>query len=1174
MATMIKTVKRCIAGLLALLLVIGAMSADIPKGSASTKAAENEPKYMAKMVHTSDETKDRLGQYIQVQAGKTYTLSYKMYVIEKGNLQAWVNEESCIIQGNDDVSGNAISKTTTYEIPADKTNIYLNFQTVGGQFYIWDIEFTAEGSNENLLKNADFTEGEGSFVNWCYSGWGGSNLTEVTMNAVSDAFAQATGRKVIQYNSQLFSTNVTNREEMETAGDRKYMAKIQSGAAGYWIYQTISAEIGATYHFTCDYYVERMGSDDIGHMAMWNTPAKEQNFEASKKGSMDVSFQTNEDWLGARFYIASNMTIYISNVRLVKEGSSENLLKNSDFSQEGGTWIGWTVNNSAVADKAASTALKASCGAEIVLLDTNMFPQKNTPSYMAKIETAVESNWFWILQGTAATAGKTYTFACDYYVADGLCGNICIWSGSAEVSKAFDMGEKKHVEVSVTVPEEQSGVSVRFEIPNGTKMFLWNVSLIENGTQTNLLTNGNFEQESGSWIGWRIKDETITDKTASDAAKDTYGTSIVTYDESLFSKQDGTDNPGTPNVPDTPAKPDTPEAIPTGEPKHMAKIELQSDANWLWVYQTLSIEAGKTYHFTCDYYVKEGEGANAVVWSNDNDAKSIPFKRGSQNSLDVKYQAGANVTGIAARFEIVPGSTIYIWNVCLAEEGGEVNLLTNGSFKKESGSFIGWSVGQSGTIGNKEASDKLKAEYGAEIIKYDSGIFPQPEVPEGIPSGEPEYMAKIQLKSDAKWLWVYQSVATEENTTYHFTCNYYVKEGEGGNAVVWSSDLDAVQSPLKPDTRGTIDITYKAGKDVTGFSARFEIAPGSTIYIWNVCLRENNGKVNLLTNGSFKKENGSLVGWSVGQSGMIKDKVTSDKMKSEYGVEILKYDSDIFPQPEAAEGIPSGDPKYMAHLIGSHKDPTGKMHTYVNVRQGITPEAGKTYVFSCNYYDTKQDSATASILLWSDTSKGSEGDSYGRFRATTKAGTEGRLEITYTATEGDTYIAVSMECEPDSEVYMWNLCLNERGKTENLLKNGSFSKGEGSWIGWSIGENTAKTIEDSNQFVSNYGHKIEAFNRAEIDELKAEDAALLSYVNPNVVFSFDDAEKYKEMDLKYVKTASAETDNTKADDTKEANNVNVMMIVWISTAVVLTGGLGATGVVLAVKKKKLTASKK
>lgn len=1008
--------RRCMAGILALLMVIGALAADIPKGSSNTRAAGTEPEYMAKIVPRADGNNDnRLGQYVQVKAGKTYTLSFKLYVIEKGVLVGFKGEGPDwggikFVQEAYSEPGTmtTVRQEAVYTPTSDET-IYVNLQcNDAGAFYIWDVKFAANDSDENLFKNADFSDGNGSFMNWTYSGWGGDQAKTMESAADSDAFAKATGRKVVKYDTKLFSTDITNREELEMSGDRQYMAKIQTGNSGYWIYQTISAEVGQTYCLSCDYYVERMGDSDIGHTALWNnTLMDEQAFEKETVSSMNIRFQTSEDWIGARFYVASNMTIYISNIRLTKEGSSVNLLKNADFSEE-----------------------------------------------------------------------------------------------------------------------------------------------------------------SGSWIGWRIKDDTIQNKAESDAAKDTYGTSVIPYDSSVFSQQGGNENSGQPNTPDVP------EQIPTGTPEYMAKVQLKSDANWLWMYQTLSVTEGRTYHFTCDYYVLEGEGANAVVWSDDSDAKSAVFRTGSQGALDVKYQAGSGVTGIAARFEIIPGSTVCIWNICLYEEGGDTNLLTNGSFKKEEGTFIGWSVGQSGIINNKEKSDKLKSEYGAEILKYDSSIFPQPEKPESIPTGTPDYMMKIQLPSDAKWLWVYQSLATEEGMEYQFTCNYYVQEGDGGNVVIWSGDKDAVQAALKSDTQGTIDLTYKAGKDVTGFASRFEIAPGSTVYVWNACLREKNGQYNLLTNGSFKKENGSLIGWIIGQSGMVNDKVASDTMKSKYGVEVLKYDSSIFPQPETPEGIPKGDPKYMAHLIGSHKDPSGKMHTYVNVRNSITPEAGKTYIFSCNYYDTKQDSATASLLLWSDTSKGSEGDSYGRFRATTKAGVEGRLEIEYTATEGDTYLAVSMECEPDSEVYMWNLCLIEKGKTENLLRNGSFSKGDGSWIGWSIGEKTAKTVEDSADFVATYGHKIEKFDRAKIDAMKAEDAALLSYVNPNIVFTFDDKDKYKEMDMKYIKTAAVKQDDTTATDVKQEEDTDSMAIIWIVTAVVAAGGLGTIGTVLFLKKRKLADSKK
>ena len=346
-------------------------------------------------------------------------------------------------------------------------------------------------------------------------------------------------------------------------------------------------------------------------------------------------------------------------------------------------------------------------------------------------------------------------------------------------------------------------------------------------------------------------------------------------------------------------------------------------------------------------------------------------------------------------------------------------------------------------------------------------------------------------------------------------------------------------------------------------NVRFETAPGTVCYVWNVCLNEEGGNVNLLKNGSFSKENGSWIGWQVGQSGVIKNKTASDAATEKYGPEIVAFDSSIFPKPK---GIPTGDPLYMAKLTGTHMDKDGKMNTYVNVRQSITPEPGKTYIFSCNYYD-RASNAGASILLWSDTSKGSEGDAYGRFRARTQSGVEGKLELKYTATEGDTYIAVSMECDPDSECYMWNFCLREEGTEDNMLKNVGFEAEDGTWIGWTVGSFNVKTKADSDKLTELYGHKIMKFTRKFIEDMKAEDASLKTYQDPNRAFSFDDINKYKDLDASLLKLA-AQKDTADGDTDADKQSVGANGI-WIATIVVASVGLVSVGGVLFIKKKKI-----
>lgn len=187
---------------------------------------------------------------------------------------------------------------------------------------------------------------------------------------------------------------------------------------------------------------------------------------------------------------------------------------------------------------------------------------------------------------------------------------------------------------------------------------------------------------------------------------------------------------------------------------------------------------------------------------------------------------------------------------------------------------------------------------------------------------------------------------------------------------------------------------------------------------------------------------------------------------------------------------------YMAKLKGTHMGADGQMYTYVNVGQSIEPVAGKTYVFSCDYYARAADGG-GSILLWSNTSKGDPGDPYGRFRSRTKPGEEGTLTLTYTATPGDTAIGVSMECDPESACYLWNFRFREKDTDMNLLENHDFAEDDGSWIGWSVRGVNIQTKEASEQLSVTYGHEIAVFDRALIEVMKEEDASMKDYADPN-----------------------------------------------------------------------------
>ena len=965
-----KKTKRCLACLLAVLMVLGNLGIYFPEGAPTAEASgdtNTNPAYMAKMVVTSDAKHSRTGQTIAVTAGKTYNISFNMCVVTQGRLQAWIGEDNCVVQGTEPVTGEPVLKTATYTVPTGKTSVYFNFQVASGEFYIWDVKFTEEGSDENLLTNADFSADEGSWIGWRFSDWGGASAQSVNDVTKSDELESASGRTVVAYNEDLFFQNV---EKIPT-GDPEYMAKLNgtyvdanSQTKQYtWVWQSIKPTVGKTYKFTCNYYVDSGSYTDAVLWSTKNGNGISQKMRTGNPGTMEITYKAvdGDTDVHVRFEAQPNTVCYIWNVCLSEENGKANLLQNGSLKKENGSWVGWKIGSSTIKDKAGSDTAIASYGQEVVAYDKTIIPQpegipSGDPEYMAKIQVKADANWAWIYQGIQAEKGTTYKFTCDYYFAEGNEASALIWStanGQTTDTKSSKMkqGEQGKVDLTYQLPDGDDRLNIRFECAPGTTVYIWNVCLSEDNGEVNLLTNGSFSRKEGSWIGWKVvTDTTISDKAASDAVATTYGHEILPFNKDIL------------------PQPEVPEGIPSGDPTYMAKIQQKADAkNWLWIYQGIDTEQGKTYKFTCDYYVADGESGTAVVWSSKNgtntDEKSAKLKADTQGKLEITYELPAGDDRLNVRFETAPGTVCYVWNVCLSEENGEYNLLKNGSFSKEEGSWIGWQIGQSAVIKDKTASLAATEQYGPEIIAFNKDILPKPEVLEGIPSGDPAYMAKIQQKADAKnWIWIYQGIQTEQGKTYKFTCDYYVADGESGKAVIWSSNngknTDEKWAQLKADTQGKIEITYKLPAGDDRLNVRFETAPGTVCYVWNVCLSEENGTVNLLKNGSFSKENGSWTGWQVGQSGVIKNKAASDAATETYGPAIIAFNKDILPKPEVPEGIPTGEPTYMARI-----QQKADAKNWLWIYQGIDTTQGKTYKFTCNYYVAQGESGKA--VVWS-----------------------------------------------------------------------------------------------------------------------------------------------------------------------------------------------------------------
>lgn len=419
--------KKCLSLVLVAILAAGTIGTYLPGASAKAEATgtTETPKYMAKMVISNNKV-SRTGQFVTVTPGTTYTFSYQAYAIKAGRIQGWTyesgyNDGACIAQ-NGFQAGETKECKGTYTVPEGRTKLYINFQVSSGEFYIWNIKFTVQNSNENLLQNADFAQGEGSWINWHFSAWGGDGASNqhVTNDAKSTEFEVESGRKILLYNEELFSQNIENRELLEETDDPMYMAHIvgvrnsaDTGWDGLRIGQYIDMKAENTYTLSYDLYVVQKGNLQgwIGEYSSTDTSkyAVAQGTDvAGTITSKTASFFVTEDKTVNVRFECNGGEFYVWNVRLTVNGSDDNLLTNSTFEQGNGSWIGWTFTSAYGYSNKKMTTVEESKTAEETtqrkIVPYGMFASTDIATWSAEpiLEETLDFNY-----KTAVTATMT-----------------------------------------------------------------------------------------------------------------------------------------------------------------------------------------------------------------------------------------------------------------------------------------------------------------------------------------------------------------------------------------------------------------------------------------------------------------------------------------------------------------------------------------------------------------------------------------------------------------------------------------------------------------------------------------------------------------------------------------------------------------------------------------------
>lgn len=205
-----KNMKKILSLLLTVAMIVGIGC----YAATQVKAAEN-PKYMAKFVPGN---KGRVYNNFAFEADSVYIFTCKYYAeaVEKANFQVRFSAsfgEQVLDQalGTGEYEGrntgyggkNETKELTVKYKTTTETSLAICLEntnsSAGNNYYFWDMKVCKEGSNENLLVNADFTEGDGTWIGWRLAGYSNTTIANATQSGEATT---ATEHTVVDYDPE------------------------------------------------------------------------------------------------------------------------------------------------------------------------------------------------------------------------------------------------------------------------------------------------------------------------------------------------------------------------------------------------------------------------------------------------------------------------------------------------------------------------------------------------------------------------------------------------------------------------------------------------------------------------------------------------------------------------------------------------------------------------------------------------------------------------------------------------------------------------------------------------------------------------------------------------------------------------------------------------------------
>ena len=426
-----------------------------------------------------------------MEAGKTYVIKMAAKASAACTIGGVVQEN---VEPWPQVAYPDIDLTTSwaeYEVEVTAEGAYncfcINFGNFVGDVWVDNVVVSEKGSNVNMVSNGDFEGGN-------TSGWGGCWNGKATINITGEGegYSAAAGAGY----SLTFSNDSKNANIWDSQAQTTTAAKSVNGAK----------------------YVLKMmikGSEDGQIAAVW-----QQNSGSYPQTGFSPNISVSTQWTEVEATLTAGHAdydtfclnyghyegqIWVDNITLCEDGTTENLITNSDF--ESGTAEGWFGNGSQ--KKASEEGEGYSNGAEpgFALKMTNT--EKKTDNWAAQV---------WYNLPEPLTAGTSYTFTCMAKATEEYASVIFI-QASADGAQDMFYGSALPIttqwsEVSITFQTEKTNIdkfTFNFGDFAGT-IFIDDCKLVETGMRDNLIANGDFEaQHKDGWQSWGNY-ETLSEK--------------------------------------------------------------------------------------------------------------------------------------------------------------------------------------------------------------------------------------------------------------------------------------------------------------------------------------------------------------------------------------------------------------------------------------------------------------------------------------------------------------------------------------------------------------------------------------------------------------------------------------------------------------------------------------